>query len=76
MRVNANTCIVGALVVLVPYRPEHVPTYHRWMMDPKLQELTASEPLTYEQELEMQQKWREDEDSKYPYCFCARARNR
>ncbi|KIO24786.1 hypothetical protein M407DRAFT_15364 [Tulasnella calospora MUT 4182] len=62
MRVNANTCIVGASVVLVPYRLEHVPRYHCWMTDPKLQELTASEPLSYEQEVEMQQKWKEDED--------------
>ena len=35
------------------------------MKSPELQELTASEPLTLEEEYEMQKTWREDEDSEY-----------
>ncbi|EPS95687.1 hypothetical protein FOMPIDRAFT_1131879 [Fomitopsis schrenkii] len=62
MRCNQNTVIVDPLVVLAPYRHEHVAKYHEWMKSTELQELTASEPLTLEQEYEMQQKWREDED--------------
>ena len=34
------------------------------MKSKELQELTASEPLTLEQEYEMQKSWREDDDSK------------
>lgn len=34
------------------------------MSDPQLLKLTASEPLTIEQEYEMQETWRHDEDSK------------
>ncbi|WRT63391.1 uncharacterized protein IL334_000296 [Kwoniella shivajii] len=62
MRLNENTVIFGDRVVLVPYRAEHVPTYHEWMKSPELLELTASEPLTYDEELEMQRKWHLDED--------------
>ncbi|KAI0727042.1 acyl-CoA N-acyltransferase [Fomitopsis betulina] len=62
MRYNQNTVIVDPLVVLVPYRHEHVAKYHEWMQSTELQELTASEPLSLEQEYDMQRKWREDED--------------
>lgn len=47
---------------MVPYTPEHVPTYHGWMGDPWLQEMTASEPLSLEEEYNMCKSWQEDED--------------
>ncbi|CAD6991523.1 N-acetyltransferase 9-like protein [Ceratitis capitata] len=62
MRLNENTKIVGKKVILVPYCASHVKKYHEWMKSPELQELTASEPLTLEEEYEMQRSWREDED--------------
>ncbi|WVQ93985.1 hypothetical protein IAU59_001063 [Kwoniella sp. CBS 9459] len=62
MRLNENTVIYGDRVILVPYRAEHVPTYHEWMKSPELLELTASEPLTYQEEMDMQKKWHLDED--------------
>jgi RimJ/RimL family protein N-acetyltransferase len=52
----------GERVVLVPYRPEHVSTYHEWMQDPELLQLTGSEPLTLEEEVAMQRKWAGDTD--------------
>ena len=63
MRANDNVVIRGAGVLLVPYKPEHVALYHAWMQDEQLQELTASEPLTLEQEYAMQRSWAEDEQS-------------
>ncbi|XP_077358022.1 alpha/beta-tubulin-N-acetyltransferase 9-like isoform X2 [Festucalex cinctus] len=36
--------------------------YHEWMKSAELQQLTASEPLTLEQEYDMQRSWREDAD--------------
>ncbi|XP_041830842.1 N-acetyltransferase 9 [Melanotaenia boesemani] len=62
MKINDNTLLEGHKVVLVPYNAEHVPRYHEWMKSAELQQLTASEPLTLEQEYDMQTRWREDND--------------
>ncbi|KAG1664190.1 hypothetical protein FOA52_011368 [Chlamydomonas sp. UWO 241] len=62
MRANRNLVITGLAVSLVPYRREHVDLYHTWMQDPYLQATTESEPLSLEEEYEMQQSWAEDED--------------
>ncbi|KAM4691682.1 alpha/beta-tubulin-N-acetyltransferase 9 [Rhinophrynus dorsalis] len=62
MRVNEDTVLTGQRVLLVPYEPHHVPRYHQWMKSEDLQKLTASEPLTLEQEYGMQRSWREDSD--------------
>ncbi|XP_077407023.1 alpha/beta-tubulin-N-acetyltransferase 9 [Vanacampus margaritifer] len=62
MKINENTLLEGHKVVLVPYNAEHVPRYHEWMKSVELQQLTASEPLTLEQEYDMQRSWREDVD--------------
>ncbi|KAJ3061291.1 hypothetical protein HDU98_002792 [Podochytrium sp. JEL0797] len=61
MRVNSNHIIRGSTVTLVPYLPHHVPTYHKWMLDPFLLEMTASEPLSLAEEHEMQLSWARDE---------------
>ncbi|XP_012718170.2 N-acetyltransferase 9 isoform X2 [Fundulus heteroclitus] len=62
MKINENTILEGPRVLLVPYNEEHVPRYHEWMKSPELQQLTASEPLSLQQEYDMQKSWREDED--------------
>ena len=54
--------IRGQRVVLAPYTRQHVEKYHTWMKDPDLLFLTGSEPLTLEQEYEMQVKWFQDDD--------------
>ena len=53
MRKNWKIRIVGEKVILVPYRHAHVERYHKWMQDEYLQEMTASEPLTLEEEYKM-----------------------
>ena len=60
MKDNYEICLIGPKVILFPYRPEHVPQYHEWMKDPSLLEATGSEPLSLEEEIEMQQSWRND----------------
>lgn len=65
MRENANIKIIGCSVVLIPYEAKHVKKYHKWMSNPELLKLTASEPLTLDQEYEMQETWRNDEDSMF-----------
>ncbi|KFQ77873.1 N-acetyltransferase 9, partial [Phoenicopterus ruber ruber] len=63
MKINQNTVLQGKRVTLVPYTSAHVPRYHEWMQSEELQRLTASEPLSLEQEYEMQRSWRDDADS-------------
>ncbi|KAG6071176.1 hypothetical protein E4U33_003857 [Claviceps sp. LM78 group G4] len=58
MRINQNTAIKASKVLLVPYEARHVPRYHTWMKDPAIQEATASEPLTLQEEYENQRSWR------------------
>ncbi|GAB4825266.1 hypothetical protein Ancab_008138 [Ancistrocladus abbreviatus] len=50
----------GENVILVPYMKEHVPKYHQWMQDPALLQATGSEPLTLDQEYDMQLSWTQD----------------
>ena len=61
---NIDTGSAPSVTILVPYRKEHVPKYHEWMKSPFLLEMTASEPLTLDEEYEMQKSWLEDELSK------------
>jgi RimJ/RimL family protein N-acetyltransferase len=60
MKLNYETGLVGSSSILVPYRREHVKKYHEWMLDPALLEATASEPLSLQEEYEMQESWRDD----------------
>ncbi|XP_067913920.1 N-acetyltransferase 9 isoform X2 [Heterodontus francisci] len=62
MRLNEEVFLEGRLAALVPYSAKHVLRYHQWMKSEELQKLTASEPLTLEQEYQMQRSWREDAD--------------
>ncbi|KUI60811.1 hypothetical protein VP1G_07995 [Cytospora mali] len=74
MKLNENTgkrliAISNPKVLLVPYDRRHVPRYHEWMSDPAIQEATASEPLTLEEEYENQESWRESHD-KLTFILC------
>ncbi|KAK4203737.1 putative acetyltransferase [Triangularia verruculosa] len=70
MKLNEHTAISTPSFLLVPYEAHHVPTYHQWMKDPKIQEATASEPLTLEEEYENQQSWRTSTD-KLTFIICS-----
>ncbi|CAL5406210.1 unnamed protein product [Camellia sinensis] len=53
--------VEGEKVILVPYMKEHVPKYHQWMQDPALLQATGSEPLTLDEEYQMQLSWTQDQ---------------
>lgn len=57
-RLLLNRGLAHILIFLVP---DHVPIYHEWMKDPDLLEATGSEPLSYDEEIQMQQSWLNDE---------------
>ncbi|KAJ6785743.1 hypothetical protein PWT90_06380 [Aphanocladium album] len=69
MRINQHTAISGAKALLVPYEAHHVVKYHGWMQDPDIQQATASEPMTLEEEYENQQSWRTSTD-KLTFIIC------
>ncbi|XVF71782.1 hypothetical protein PTKIN_Ptkin12aG0066600 [Pterospermum kingtungense] len=50
----------GQKVIMVPYMEAHVPKYHVWMQDPALLQATGSEPLSLQQEYDMQLSWNQD----------------
>ena len=59
---NWTIKIRGSNVILVPYTKKHVTKYHEWMKDQELQHLTGSEPLSLEEEYQMQKTWRDPTD--------------
>ncbi|TAQ84049.1 hypothetical protein B7494_g7632 [Chlorociboria aeruginascens] len=69
MIVNQSIAISTSAVLLVPYEKSHVTTYHSWMKDAEIQEATASEALSLEEEYAMQKTWRNDAD-KLTFIVC------
>ncbi|KAI9149524.1 putative methionine--tRNA ligase [Paramyrothecium foliicola] len=67
---NVVVAIASSKALLVPYEARHVLTYHAWMQDPEIQQATASEPLTLDEEYENQQSWRAAHD-KLTFIVCA-----
>ncbi|KAK4285104.1 hypothetical protein QN277_001846 [Acacia crassicarpa] len=61
-RSKKRVSLEGEKVILVPYMEAHVPKYQQWMQDPSLLEATGSEPLTLDQEYQMQISWSQDPD--------------
>jgi RimJ/RimL family protein N-acetyltransferase len=60
MKENWNLSLTGQVAILVPYRKRFVAKYHEWMQSPALLEATASEPLSLDEEYEMQRTWHVD----------------
>ncbi|UKZ46168.1 hypothetical protein TrVGV298_000367 [Trichoderma virens] len=69
LAMEARMAVSTNRALLVPYEAHHVLTYHDWMKDPAIQEATASEPMTLEEEYENQQSWRTSHD-KLTFIVC------
>ncbi|KAK4104864.1 hypothetical protein N658DRAFT_513653 [Parathielavia hyrcaniae] len=69
MRLNESAAVSTTKALLVPYDRRHVLTYHAWMEDPAIQEATASERLTLDEEYENQESWRASHD-KLTFIIC------
>jgi RimJ/RimL family protein N-acetyltransferase len=54
---KTNYTIQHEDLLLMPYLPEFVPKYHKWMQDEVLLELTGSEKLSLAEEQENQRDW-------------------
>ncbi|KAK4789760.1 hypothetical protein SAY86_017064 [Trapa natans] len=57
---GVDATVEGEKVILVPYMEAHVPKYHEWMLDPALLQATGSEPLSLDEEYQMQHSWTVD----------------
>ncbi|KAJ4839262.1 hypothetical protein Tsubulata_045063 [Turnera subulata] len=55
-----SVSLEGEKVILAPYMEAHVPKYHQWMQDPALLQATGSEPLSLQEEYQMQLSWTQD----------------
>lgn len=53
--INVYTFKIGGKLNLIPYEAHHVPTYHAWLQDPHIQEMTATEPVDLQTEYDYQQ---------------------
>lgn len=42
---------------LIPYEDVHVLMYHQWLQDAHIQEMTATEPVSLEDEYRLQREW-------------------
>uniref|UniRef100_A0A7N0VLX8 N-acetyltransferase domain-containing protein n=1 Tax=Kalanchoe fedtschenkoi TaxID=63787 RepID=A0A7N0VLX8_KALFE len=60
MTEKSGVSLEGERVIMVAYMRDHVPKYHDWMQSPQLLEATGSEPLTLDQEYQMQLSWLQD----------------
>lgn len=70
LQINKKFFIVkGEKIILVPYLLSYIETYHKWMQDPEILDLTASEPLTLEEEIQNQKSWLLD-PLKYTFLIC------
>lgn len=59
---NRSVALAGCRLRLVPYLPHHVDKYHEWMCDPEVLAMTASEPLSLDEERENQVSWLDASD--------------